>query len=128
MAFYEILLRGDKDGKLKGAHIIRTDGGVAEPIKPEDWPSVCASINAASLKTQADVDALQAAFDLYVKSAQSAITATATAIADAKLDDKATVEAISAIVVELQTPEVEKQKAALAAQIASAQAELEALG
>ena len=125
--FYEILLRGTPDGKLQGAHIIRAAGGEAESIKPADWPSVCAAINAASLKTQADVDAIQAAYDLYVTNAQKALTSTSDAIKNPKLDPTATVEAISAIVVELQTPEVEKRKAELLAKVAEAQAELAAL-
>ena len=125
--FYEILLRGTPDGKLQGAHLIRAAGGEAESIKTADWPSVCAAINAASLKTQADVDAIQVAYDLYVTNAQKALTATADAIKNPELDPTATVEAISAIVVELQTPEVEKRKAELLAKVAEAQAELAAL-
>lgn len=49
------------------------------------------------------------------------------AIADKKLDAEATVSAIAGIVTIVEMPEIEKRKAALAAEIASKQAELESL-
>lgn len=100
------------------------------------WRDTLLVTKAAELKSASDevesakleTASVQAAYDLYVKNAKEAITATATAIADTNLDDKDTVQAITAIVVELQTPEVEKQRAAILAKQAELQAELDALG
>jgi hypothetical protein len=51
---YEILIRGNKDGTLAGAHAIDWENGapsrVARPIQEGDWPEVASAVNAVVLE------------------------------------------------------------------------------
>jgi hypothetical protein len=58
---------------------------------------------------------------------ESAKTAIKSAIADARLDDTATVATIAQVVAVAELPAIEKRKLEIAAEIAAKQAELEAL-
>lgn len=132
---YEILIRGNEDGTLSGCHAIDTVGGDARPITQADIALLAPTINAAALITNAEelarVNELLAATrdDLAAKNAliDSAKNGIKGAIADAELDDAATVATIAQIVTLAELPTIEKRKAALAAEIAAKEAELAAL-
>ena len=51
---YEILIRGNKDGTLAGAHAIDWENGapsrLARPIQEGDWPEVASAVNAVVLE------------------------------------------------------------------------------
>lgn len=51
---YEILIRGNNDGTLAGAHAIDWENGVpsrvARPIEESDWPDVASAVNAVVLE------------------------------------------------------------------------------
>lgn len=51
---YEILIRGNNDGTLAGAHAIDWENGapsrVARPIQEGDWPEVASAVNAVVLE------------------------------------------------------------------------------
>jgi len=125
---YEILIRGNADGTLSGCHAIDTVGGDARPITQADLDAIAPTINAAALTTNADelakVQADLAAKNALIDSAKNAIKS---AIADAALDDAATVAAIEQVLSAAELPSVEKRKLEIAAEIAAKQAELDAL-
>lgn len=60
---YEILLRGDTDGSLKGAHVLETPTSQARPIQAGDWPAIVAGINEAALVKASAHDVAVAARD-----------------------------------------------------------------
>ena len=125
---YEILIRGNPDGTLSGCHAIDTAGGDARPITQADLANIAPAINAAALATNAaELAAVRtklAERDALIESAKEAIKG---AIADTALDDAATVATIAHVVAVAEMPAIEKQRLALAAEIAKKQAELEAL-
>ena len=51
---YEILIRGNNDGTLAGAHAIDWENGapsrLARPIQEGDWPEVASAVNAVVLE------------------------------------------------------------------------------
>ena len=125
---YEILIRGNPDGTLSGCHAIDTAGGDARPITQADLANIAPAINAAALATNAtELEAVKAKLaerDALIESAKEAIKG---AIADTDLDDAATVAVIAQVVAVAELPAIEKQRLALAAEIAAKQAELDAL-
>jgi hypothetical protein len=121
---YEILIRGNADGTLSGCHAVDTVGGNARPITPDDLELIAPTINAAALTTNADQLAIVQA-ELTAKNAL--IDSIKNAIADADLDDAATVSSIKQVLADAELPSVEKRKLEISAEIAAKQAELEAL-
>jgi len=146
MKFYEILLRGDANGHLQGAHIIEVVGGDAKPITEAQWPGIVKGINDAALATAlaktAEMKALEESKAAEVQAmAGSAIaeletikTRTAwaieqasTVIADASVNDADTVSVISSVLDELNKDEAQRKRDTLLADIAKKQAELDAI-
>ena len=125
---YEILIRGNPDGTLSGCHAIDTAGGDARPITQNDLAAIAPAINAAALATNAaELEVVKeklAERDALIESAKTAIKG---AIADPELDDSATVDTIAQVVAVAEMPTIEKQRLALAAEIAKKQKELESL-
>ena len=125
---YEILIRGNPDGTLSGCHAIDTAGGDARPITQNDLAAIAPAINAAALATNAaELEVVKeklAERDALIESAKTAIKG---AIADPELDDSATVATIAQVVAVAEMPTIEKQRLALAAEIAKKQKELESL-
>lgn len=143
---YEILIRGNPNGTLSGCHVIDSAGGDARPISQADLADIAPAINAAGLITNAEqlervkeeLEALKAAHatelaackaELAERNAiiESAKTAIKGAIADAALDDAATVSAIAQVVAVAELPAIEKRRLEIAAEIAAKQAELDSL-
>lgn len=132
---YEILIRGNADGTLSGCHVIDKPGADARPVTPTDIAAVAPAINASAIAQIAEIKEKSADELAAIKAdldAKNALIASAkegikSAIADQKLDYEATVSVIAEIVATAELPEVEKRKAALAAEIAAKQAELESL-
>ena len=125
---YEILIRGTPDGTLSGCHAIDTAGGDARPITRDDLAAVAPAINAAALATNAaELERVKAELADRNALIESAKTAIKGAIADATLDDTATVATIAQVVAVAELPAIEKRKLEIAAEIAAKQAELEAL-
>ena len=125
---YEILIRGNSDGTLSGCHAIDTAGGDARPITQDDLATIAPAINAAALATNAAelerVKAELADRNALIESAKQAIKG---AIADANLDDTATVATIAQVVAVAELPAIKKRKLQIAAEIEQKQAELESL-
>jgi len=125
---YEILIRGNPDGTLSGSHAIDTPGGDARPITQDDLAAIAPAINAAALATNAAelerVKAELADRNALIESAKNAIKG---AIANADLDDTATVATISQVVAVAELPAIEKRKLEISAEIAKKQTELDAL-
>jgi len=125
---YEILIRGNPDGTLSGCHAIDIAGGDARPITQDDLAAIAPAINASALATNAAeferVKAELAESNALIESAKDAIKG---AIADASLDDAATVATIAQVVAVAELPTIEKRKLEIAAEIAQKQAELDAL-
>ena len=125
---YEILIRGNPDGTLSGCHAIAKAGGDARPITQDDLVAIAPGINAAALATNAAelerVRAELAERNALIESAKKAIKG---AIADASLDDTATVATIAQVVAVAELPAIEKRKMEIEAEIAQKQAELDAL-
>ena len=125
---YEILIRGNPDGTLSGCHAIDTAGGDARPIKQDDLVAVAPAINAAALATNAaELERVKAELADRNALIESAKTAIKSAIADANLDDTATVATIAQFVAVAELPAIEKRKLEIEAEIAQKQAELDAL-
>jgi len=125
---YEILIRGNPDGTLSGCHAIDTAGGDAKPITQDDLAAIAPDINAAALATNAAelerVKAELADRNALIELAKQAIK---DAIADASLDDTATVATIAQFVAVAELPSIKKRKLQIEAEIAAKQAELESL-
>jgi hypothetical protein len=125
---YEILIRGNPDGTLSGCHAIHTAGGDARPITQDDLAAIAPSINAAALATNAaELERVRAELadrNALIESAKEAIKG---AIADASLDDTATVATIAQVVAVAELPAIEKRRMEIEAEIAAKQAELESL-
>jgi hypothetical protein len=132
---YEILIRGNPDGTLSGCHAIDTPGGDARPITQNDLAAIAPAINAAALATNAaelataaaELEAVKtklAEREALIESAKDAIKG---AIADASLDDTATVATIAQVVAIAELPAIEKRRLEIEAEIAQKQAELDAL-
>jgi len=125
---YEILIRGNPDGTLSGCHAIDTAGGDARPITQDDLAAIAPAINAAALATNAaELERVKAELANRNALIESAKTAIKCAIADASLDDTATVATIAHVVAVAELPAIEKRKIEIEAEIAAKQAELEAL-
>jgi hypothetical protein len=125
---YEILIRGNADGTLSGCHAIDTAGGNARPITQDDLAAIAPDINAAALITNAaELERVKAELADRNALIESAKTAIKSAIADANLDDTATVATIAQVVAVAELPAIEKRKLEIEAEIAAKKAELEAL-
>ena len=85
---YEILLRGDKDGNLKGAHVLETPTSIARPVKEGDWPAIVTGINEAALakaaSAETEASALKAEAKAALDESAAAITALQSELAEAK--------------------------------------------
>lgn len=61
---YEILIRFDDAGKLKGAHAIEKDiNGKSDgprPIQDSDWPSIVQGVNTVAINQALDFDKVKA--------------------------------------------------------------------
>lgn len=137
---YEILIRGTADGKLSGSHVIDTPGANARPITPADLADIAPSINAAAILESSELVAAHTSV-LAAKDAALSAAQAAQAAAEAKVeallkgaqdvlalpDTQSRVEAAEALIASVQATENEKKRIALAAEIASKQAELAAL-
>lgn len=140
-----------KKGKLVAAQIeevevIAEDNGDviseralgAKPVTADSertLSAIAAEINTVALARVAEVELQLAEKDTTITEKEAALAKEAenltqikAAIADPALDKEATVAAIVALVAEKERPEVEKKRAAIRAEIAAKQAELDALG
>jgi len=114
--FRDNLLR-EKAAELKEL----TDAHAEEITVLQDAHTAALSTNAAELER---VKAELADRNALIESAKEAIK---NAIANASLDDTATVATIAQVVAVAELPAIEKRKLEIAAEIAAKQAELEAL-
>ena len=112
---YEILIRGNSDGTLSGCHAIDTPGSEARPITVDDLADIAPDINAALLSER---DALQASYSQLETLRTEMVTKVSTVL------QSGDPELLSALAVEFLTPEQEKKKAAIRAQIAELEAQL----
>jgi hypothetical protein len=124
MTPYQICICNNEDGTFKGAYVIETPDSQPRPLNPEDWPRNIDGINFGALAKVVELEIDLAAKNALIDSAKNAIKF---AIADANLDDAATVSAIKQVLAAAELPSVEKRKLEIAAEIAAKQAELESL-
>lgn len=127
---YEILIRLNPDGSVKGAHQTKLitatlpNGSTVsketnpEPIKVADLPKALSPALAQLSQSIADRDAALAAKSEAEKATADLQAKQAALVAKAKpAVANWDVSALRAVLIEAQTPELEKQKAALDAQI-----------
>lgn len=147
--FYEILIRGTKDGTaVQGAHAkLLSDfttstgkvfpAGVAVPLDQTDFEAIIGSAltaqvaSTAALQTQLDtanasLKTTQDAFTVYKSQADSLIAAAEAALATGTDAEK--LAAANAVLAQAQTPIIEQKKQALLAQAAALQAQAAKLG
>jgi hypothetical protein len=127
MTPYEILIRGNEDGTFKGAHVLETHDSQPRPIKLEDWPNIIDDVNSGTLAKVAQLETQAELVQAELTAKNVLIDSIKDAIADANLDDAATVSVIEHVLADSELPSVEKRKLEIAAEIAAKQAELEAL-
>lgn len=130
---YEILIRGNVDGTLSGCHTIDTVGGDARPITSADLSNLAPEINAALF---AECDALKASKEKELAAKDEALASVSEVCQQleslrtemvtkvSSVLQSGDPEQYAALAVEFLTPEEEKKKAAIRAQIAELEAQL----
>lgn len=117
---YEILIRG-KAGAYAGAHVIENPGDPARAVHPEDWPALASDINTAALLRVSELET-----GLATTTAENA--ALKQTIADATAAYQAQDhDAIASMITEAAKDERTKAREAAQAEVAAAQAKLDAL-
>lgn len=118
---YELLIRGTAEGTISGSHAIDfVDGrpGLPRPIKASDWPAIASEINAALIATVAELQGTLAERDTALSSLTDAILTVKSA---------PDIDTAKTIAREATRNETEKKRAALLAEIAAKQEELDRL-
>lgn len=126
---YEILIRGTKDGKLSGSHVIDTFGADARPITTADLSAIAPAINAAAIAT---ADSIAAEKDAEIATLTESLTALES-LRDNMVSRVTEVlqsgdpEQFAALAVDFLTPAQEKLRSEKMAQLEALQAEIAAL-